>query len=328
MPSGCAAIQQNVGIFVSHLGVGSVESRLLAPIREECETRGVFTRVDRVQLAAPSRRDAAAGWVRLLGAEHDRDDRVAVLGALRSTYRLGSGFVEILEPDGAGRVADAVAARGAHLYAAGVATDDLGAFVARLRPRGADPAVEGAQAFLDLADTGNHGLRLVVSTHRPGPCVGEIDFFYEVTNLVHDAAAVTAQYADRFGLDAAAFVPIASPHYGYAGTLTLFDRDRLDRLEVITPDRPGTTMYRFFERVGESLYMAFAESGRLAAIAERVAEAGAKATLVPAAPQAAAAGLDTIFLHPPALGGMMLGLSRRTHAWIWSGHPERVEPAS
>ncbi len=296
--------------------------------RRGCETPAVFTRVDRVQLAVPDRRAAAAGWVRLLGAEHLRDDRVAPLGALRSTYRLGTGFVEIVEPDGAGRVGKAVAARGAHLYAAGLATDDLGAFVARLRSRGIEPAVDGAQTFLDVAETGGHGLRLVVSAGRPGPPVGEIDFFYEVTNLVEDAAAVTARYAERFGLAAAAFVPISSPHYGYSGTLTLFDGDRLDRLEVITPDRPGTTMRRFFDRFGESLYMAFAESGRLAAIAERVAEAGAKATLVPAAPQAGAAGPDTIFLHPPALGGMMLGLSRRTHAWIWSGHPERVEPAS
>lgn len=29
----------------------------------------------------------------------------------------------------------------------------------------------------------------------------------------------------------------------------------------------------------------------------------------------------------PALGGMMLGLSRRRCAWTWFGHPEHVEVA-
>jgi hypothetical protein len=36
---------------------------------------------------------------------------------------------------------------------------------------------------------------------------------------------------------------------------------------------------------------------------------------------------DNLFIHPKALGGMMLGVSRATHAWTWSGHPERVVAA-
>ena len=34
---------------------------------------------------------------------------------------------------------------------------------------------------------------------------------------------------------------------------------------------------------------------------------------------------DQAWVHPPTLGGVMLGLSRPTMAWQWSGHPERVE---
>lgn len=33
---------------------------------------------------------------------------------------------------------------------------------------------------------------------------------------------------------------------------------------------------------------------------------------------------DNLFIHPRALGGVMLGVSRTTHAWTWSGHPDRV----
>jgi len=48
----------------------------------------VLRRIDRVQLAVPSRAAAAPGWVRLLGAEHEGDDRIVGLAALRSRYPL------------------------------------------------------------------------------------------------------------------------------------------------------------------------------------------------------------------------------------------------
>lgn len=62
--------------------------------------------------------------------------------------------------------------------------------------------------------------------------------------------------------------------------------------------------------------MCFAEAGNLAAVADRVRDAGGGITPVED---------HTLFIHPQALGGVMLGLSRRTYAWTWSGRPERVE---
>jgi hypothetical protein len=35
---------------------------------------------------------------------------------------------------------------------------------------------------------------------------------------------------------------------------------------------------------------------------------------------------DQVWIHPPTLGGVMLGVSRPSMAWMWSGHPERVTP--
>jgi hypothetical protein len=199
---------------------------------------------------------------------------------------------------------------------------------ARLGEKGIDAPLEGGQLHLGPAETGGTGLRLVVSPDAPLAPVGAIDKLYEVTNLAGDAAAATAHFADLFGLASECFVPIESSHYGYDGTLTLFDRDRLDRLEIITPGIPENTMGRFFARQGDSLYMAFAESGKLALIEERARERRAGFTPVPGPEQRGNAPLQTVFLHPSALGGMMLGLSRRTQAWTWSGHPERVEEAS
>jgi hypothetical protein len=286
----------------------------------------VLTRVDRIQLAVPDRCAAAAGWVELLGAEHAGDERIACLGARCSRYRLGRGWIELLEPDGAGPVADAVTRRGGHLFAAGAATADLDALVAQLRSRGADPVLEGGQAHLDPVASGI-GLRAVLSSDAALEPVGDVDFLYEVTLLVRDAAAAVDRCASLFGLDPPAFVPIESEHYGYAGTLTLFDRERLDRFEVITPNDPGNTMGRFFARAGESFYMAFAESAALAKVEEQARERGDGFTVVPP-DRGAGRPADTLFLHPPALGGMMLGLSRPTMAWQWSGRPERVEAAT
>ena len=284
----------------------------------------MLTRIDRVQLAVPDSERTARGWRDLLGAEHVGDDRVDGLAARRSRYRLGDGYVELLEPDGAGPVAAAVAERGAHLFAAGAASADLEGLHARLRERGVEPLAEGGQLHLDAAATGGHGLRIVVSPDEGLPPVGAVDGLYEVTNLVHDAKAAVESCAALFGLDPAAFVPIESPHYGYDGTLTLFDADRLHRFELITPHVAENTMGRFFARFGESLYMAFAESGELPAVAERAAAAGVGHTPVPPLAECEGDGPHTLFLHPSALGGMMLGLSRRGFAWTWSGHPERA----
>lgn len=286
----------------------------------------MFTRVDRIQMAVPDRAAAARGWKELLGAEHDGDDAVQCLAAQRSRYRVGRGWVELLEPDGAGAIADAVEARGGHLFAGGMATPDVAAFAAHLEIQGVEAPEEGGQVFLDTTHTGHHGLRLVVSpdADRPAP-VGAIDQFYEITNLVEDAAATVKEYGVRFGMEDKAFTPISSDEFGYEGTLTLLDDDRLDRFEVITPTDANKTMGRYFGKFGESLYMCFAESGDLDGIQERCAAAGAPFTRVPPVEQRREVA-DTVFLHPAALGGMMLGLSRRSVAWAWSGHPERVVP--
>ncbi len=285
----------------------------------------MLKRIDRVQMAVPDRAAAAAGWETLLGAELGAEDHIEGLAAKRSAYRLGRGWIEFLEPDGAGPVADALARRGAHLFAAGASTDDLDALVARLRGLGIDPLIEAGQVHLAPGDTGGHALRVVVSRDESLECVGAIDGLYEVTNLVHDAKTAVERCAQLFALDPDAFAPIDSAHYGYDGTLTLFDPDRLDRFEMITPHIPENTMGRFFSRFEESLYMAFAESGELPAIEARARERRADFSAEPPAEERDQTGPHTLFLHPAALGGMMLGLSRRSHAWTWSGRPERAE---
>ncbi len=285
----------------------------------------MLVEIDRVQLAVPDRSPVVARWQSLLGAEIESVDKVACLAAARTTLRLGTGCIEILQPDGSGIVADAVAKRAAHLFSAGASCLDLQQLAAQLATRTDKLPVENGQLFINGDDIGIHGLRVVVSPHETRAAVGDIDFMYEATLLAGNALAETAKFADVFALESQQFVNIESPQFGYDGTLTLFRKDQLHRFEVITPTDPDTTMGRFFNKVGACLYMAFAESSNMLAIEQRVLASGEDITVDRPADREPGKTADQLWLHPATLGGMMLGLSRPSRAWQWSGHPERVE---
>ena len=279
----------------------------------------MLTQIDRVQLVVATRTDVAAAFVRLLGAAVVREDRVQVLAARRSTLRLGASAVELLEPDGSGPVADFLAATRGGLFAAGFATPDVAALRAYLARCGATAVEEGAQLFLTPQALGLPGLHAVISTAAERAPAGLLRHLYEVTYLVPAVPPATDAAVTVFGLDAAHFVPIRSEEFGYDGVLTLFHPDRLDRLEIITPFDPTKTMGRFFARRGPSLYMCYAEADDLPALRDRLREhAPADWIGPPDGP------LDNLFIHLRALGGMMMGVSRTTFGWTWSGHPERV----
>jgi len=272
----------------------------------------MLTHVDRLQMAVSDRRAVAGYWQAALDAEHEADDAITCLGARRTTLRLGRGRVELLEPDGSGLVQEAIAARGNHLNQ-------------HLRSRGSAPSTETGQVFLHANDPAGLGINVVISREEALPPTGLLDRFYETSPLVNDSPARVRRCAELFDLDPDNFVPISSDNYGYEGTLTLFRAGHLDRFEIITPNDASTTMGRFFDKTGECYYMAFAESEHMTTIAERVREHSLGHTRVPPdRPESRPA--DTIFLHPPALGGMMLGISRPTMAWQWSGQPDKVEP--
>lgn len=286
----------------------------------------MLTRIDRIQIATPNTGESSAGWVKLLGAQHDRTERLKVLAARRSVYRLGSSEIEFLEPDGAGPIAKALDRRKRpHLYAAGVATPELARVVSRLRAHGLMLSIEAGQAHVNLATVIGAYAPIVLSEEQSYPRVGRIDFLYEVTLLARDTEQVAAKFAGLFGLERGHFKPIQSEKFGYSGTLTLFSDDDLHRFEVICPHSNETTMGRYFEKNADSYYMAFAESDHMVAIEQAATLARAGMTVDRPFGRAAGKPADQMWLHATALGGVMLGVSRPTMAWTWSGHPERVK---
>lgn len=280
-------------------------------------------RIDRVQVVVSDAASAAGAWQRLLGAETLREDTVKALGARRRVLTLGESEIELLAPDGAGPATEFLSATGGGLFAAGIGVADPQALRARLAARDVVAAHEGDQLLLSPEALGIAGLRIVISPLADRRPVGRARFLYEVTHLCDDPQRAVRRFAELFDLDSAHFVPIRSDPFGYEGTLTIFHPDRLDRLEIIRPFDAAKTMGRFHVRRGDCLYMAYAESDDPAAIrAQCVASAphdwtGPRDAAVP----------DNLFLHPRALGGMMLGVSRTSFAWTWSGHPDWVRPA-
>lgn len=280
--------------------------------------------IDRVQIATRDAKGVAEAWRRRLGAEEISSDSIKALRAGRTTLRVGTGEVELLEPDGTGIVEHELARRGrSHVFGAGATSLDIPALVSNATRAGAQHIQEGGQDFIRIEIEGSP-VHFVISPPREVKPAGKLDFHYEVTLLAAHQATAVNYIARVFGLNTDNFVTIASELFGYTGVLTLFSPDRLDRFEVITPTDMTKTLGRYYAREGASFYMAYAESREVGSI-ERAAKAdGAGLTLDPREKQQEGRDPEQIWLHPGALNGMMLGISRPTLAWRWSGHPERV----
>ncbi len=285
----------------------------------------MLERADRMLLAVRDRDRATDTFVRLLGARPAREEQSAYLGARCSVVSLGESEVELCQPDGPGAARDFLERRGEGLLAAGYSTSRPDELAARLDARGVRFTREGDRLHVPAAATG--GFPMAISRTAERPRVGSLGFFYEATHALDtDWREAAARYADLFGLDAARFSPIASERFGYQGTLTLFDPPaRLDRIELSQTDagRPGA-MRRFVEkRGGSGLYMCFAEAHDFDGLKQRLLQAGAQFA---ARGGDVAAERDGLWVHPKSLHGMLLGVSRASFAWTWSGRPGLVAP--
>ena len=285
----------------------------------------LIERVDRMQLAVRDRGAAEATFTRLLGAERAREDACTHLNASRTILSIGESELELCEARGPGIVGDFVEHWGEGLLCAGYATSQMDALTAHLDSIGAAYTREGNQLYLPGTTTA--GFPMVISRLEARPRVGPVSFFYEATNTLesdwHEAADL---YTRLFQLDPAKFSPIASDRFGYEGTLTLIDPPtRLDRIELSQTfaGRPSA-MRRFVERRGgDSLYMCYLETDDYDGLQQRLLKGGA--TLIPRG-ASINTERDGCWVHPKSLHGLLLGISRATLGWDWSGRPELVRP--
>jgi hypothetical protein len=276
----------------------------------------MLTRVDRMQLAVRDRKAAEQTFAETLGAEKLGEDGLRLYNAHRSVVQAGISEFELLEPAGEGPVAFHLERWGEGLFAGGFSTPDVNTLADRLTSKSVAWRQERNQLFIDPDQTA--GMRMVISPTAERPPVGLITWLYEVTNIIDDHKLAAGFYADAFGLDPSKFSPIASKDYGYKGQLTLFDPPtRLDRIELSQITDPERAMGRFAQKRGQSIYMCYVETDHVPEIIERLEKRGARH-----ARRKDEHNPEGLFIHPTALHGTLMGVSRTNLAWNWSGRPE------
>jgi hypothetical protein len=283
----------------------------------------LLERVDRIQLAVADVAPAMRAFRDILAAEaageHDSD----YLNARRTILALGTSLVELCVPRGAGVVRAHLDRWGPGLLSAGFSVSSVPALRARLIAEDVEFTNDGDQTYLEPSET--TGMRVVISPAATRRATGLVSHLYEVTNVIVSPWAEAAErYVRLFGLDPARFSPIHSDRFGYTGTLALFDPPRrLDRIEISQVTDLRTAMGRWAAKRGDSLYMCYAETDDVGAIVRRLSRHEARFTPRGGDPLIERDGL---WIHPSALGGLLLGISRTTVAWEWSGRPELVVP--
>jgi catechol 2,3-dioxygenase-like lactoylglutathione lyase family enzyme len=274
----------------------------------------MLTRLDRIQVVVADRPAAAERFEALFGARQLAEDASAFLAARRTTLQAGESLIELLTPSGPGRIQQFADRWGQGLYGVGFATPSIEAMAARLDANGVPWVGEHGALYLAEAP---FGMPTVIVPDIPRQPVGSIRSIYEVTNPVPDWRQAADYYTRIFGLDPSRFCPIRSQLYGYEGTLTLFDPPhRLDRIEI-TQTFGGGAMDRFFQRRGPSLYMCYLETDDVPGLEARLDALG-----LPWAPGEGRPPGTNIFIHPRALFGTLVGVSRTGFAWLWSGRPD------
>jgi hypothetical protein len=281
----------------------------------------MLERVDRIQMAVADAAPVVRAFRDILGAEPARESDSDYLNARRTILALGESEVELCTPRGAGPVRAHLDRWGPGLLTAGFAVASVAAVRAHLIAEDVEFANEGDQTYIEPTQT--VGMRVVLSPTGPRRGPGLVSHLYEVTNTIEsDWTAAADRYARIFGLDPGRFSPIHSDRFGYTGTLTLFDPPtRLDRIEISQVTDPASAMGRWAAKRGDSLYMCYAETDDVGAIVRRLDRHQARFT-----PRGGdrLAERDGLWIHPSALGGLLLGISRTTLAWEWSGRPELV----
>ena len=279
----------------------------------------MLTRVDRMLLAVRDREAAADTFRRILGAERVREGTSRLLGARRTVVQVGISEFELLEPAGEGLVASHLERWDEGILAVGFSAADLSALGSRLSQRGVSHSEEDGRLW--VASDQTPGMNVVLSPDEERSPVGLIKWLYEVTNIVDDHERAAAFYADAFGLDSTRFSPIHSDRYGYTGQLLLFNPpQQLDRIELTQITEPSLAMGRFAASRGQSIYMGYVETDDVAAVQRRLDERGARY-----AGRSDDPNPEGLFIHPTALHGMLMGVSRTNLAWSWSGRPELAQ---
>lgn len=283
----------------------------------------MFKSVDRILVAVYDLDEAENNYRNILGATPIDDFESSHLNARVRRMALGDSEVELCRANGPGPVAQRIEKQGEGLVCGGVTTDHLEGFAKRLDARNI-PYVTADNRIYPASDA-LYNMPLAVSASpkssraRQG---GPIEFLYELTMVLKSNwNAVAEHYADSLGLDREYEVGITFSRFGYDGALMKFGPDRLDRIELSEAHDEAYPMGRFTAKHGDALYMCYVQTDDLADIIDRLTRHDCRWTRR----TTTEVERDGLWIHPSAINGVLLGVSRTSLAWGWSGKPELVE---
>lgn len=286
----------------------------------------MLKRVDRILVAVNDLDQAEKNYQEILGAARIKDFKSDYLNANIRLMALGSSEVELCASSGEGPVQDHLENFGEGLIRGGVTTDDLSVFRQYLKDHKVGCIEADGRLYPEASDL--YSLPLVVSSEPSSPnerVPGPVDFLYELTLVLRSNwQDVASAYVDRLGVKREGMVAINNSRFGYVGSLMMFDsqHQRLDRIELSEAHDEAFPMGRFSRKRGDALYMCYVETDNIADIIQRLDSRKH--------PWISRSGTsqerDGLWIPPSVLNGLLLGVSRTSHAWIWSGHPEKVQP--
>ncbi|AJY49988.1 VOC family protein [Halomonas sp. KO116] len=280
--------------------------------------------VDRILVVVNNLDEAQTNYSNILGASPVRDYRSDFLNADIRLMALGTSWVELVKPYGDGPAMKRLHRSGEGLLFGGVAVANLDLFAEQLKQNSIDYSKADGRIYISGEQL--YGLPLTVSESSE-PASGQENaltaFLYELTVVLKTKWTKVADgYSDYFGLNANRRVGISFPRFGYEGSLLMFDDEHLDRIELSEAHDPAYPMGRFSSKHGDGLYMCYVETSDLADIISRLERHGARYVRRTDTP----VERDGLWLHPSVLNGVLIGVSRKTLAWQWSGKPDRVTP--
>lgn len=277
--------------------------------------------VDRILVAVRSLDAAQNNYSNILAASKMGDFESQWLNARVRRMQLGSTEVELCEPRGPGLAQTHLDQWGEGLMYGGASTPDLDAFSKHLTAHQVQFTAADGRLYLEPSDL--HNMPLVVSkTALNTRAAGPIEFLYELTMVLKSPwQDVAARYADGLGLKPERNVGITFERFGYEGALMMFHPDRLDRIELSEAHDPAFPMGRFSAKRGDALYMCYVQTDDLADVIARLEKHGQQYIRRTQTP----VERDGLWIHPKALNGVLLGVSRHSLAWQWSGRPDRVQ---
>lgn len=286
----------------------------------------MLKRVDRILVAVNDLDKAEGNYQDILGATRIEDFRSDYLNANIRRLALGSSEVELCTPSGQGPVQTHLEQFGEGLIRGGVTTDDLTSFHQYLKDHKVGCIEADGRLYPEASDLYN--LPLVVSSESTVPrqrVPGPIEFLYELTLVLRsDWRDVATAFVDRLGVKREEMVDMNNSRFGYVGALMMFEpqQQRLDRIELSEAHDEAFPMGRFSRKRGDALYMCYVETDDIADVIQRldsrkhpwISRSGSSKER------------DGLWIPPNVLNGVLIGVSRTSHAWQWSGHPEWVQP--